>query len=77
MQRGILGQFRGARDTLYGSSLSLSPAQDLLWLCFEVLETTGNTTEDALMGGGFYSLEGFSLQTCNLYKLCMATPALV
>jgi hypothetical protein len=26
MQRGILGQFRGARDALYGSSLSLSPA---------------------------------------------------
>jgi hypothetical protein len=28
MQRGILGQFRGARDLLYGSSLSLSPALD-------------------------------------------------
>ncbi len=28
MQRGILGQFRGARDALYGPPLSLSPAQD-------------------------------------------------
>ncbi len=28
MQRGILGQFRGARDALYSPSLSLSPAQD-------------------------------------------------
>jgi hypothetical protein len=28
MQRGILGQFRGARDMLYGPSLSLTPAQD-------------------------------------------------
>jgi hypothetical protein len=28
MQRGILGQFRGARDLLYGYFLSLSPALD-------------------------------------------------
>jgi hypothetical protein len=28
MQRGILGQFRGARDLLYRSSLSLPPALD-------------------------------------------------
>jgi hypothetical protein len=28
MQREILGQFRGARDVLYGPLLSLSPAQD-------------------------------------------------
>jgi hypothetical protein len=28
MQRGIFGQFRGARDALYGPPLSLSPAQD-------------------------------------------------
>jgi hypothetical protein len=28
MQRGILGQFRGAIDLLYGSPLSLSPALD-------------------------------------------------
>jgi hypothetical protein len=28
MQRGILGQFRGARDALYGPPLSLSPTQD-------------------------------------------------
>ncbi len=28
MQRGILGQFRGAREVLYGPPLSLSPAQD-------------------------------------------------
>jgi hypothetical protein len=28
MQRGILGQFRGARGALYGPSLSLSPVQD-------------------------------------------------
>jgi hypothetical protein len=35
-----------------------------LALC-EVLEATGRLTEDALMGGGFYSLEGFHFQTCN------------
>jgi hypothetical protein len=28
MQRGILGQFRRDRDTLYGPSLFLSPAQN-------------------------------------------------
>ncbi len=28
MQRGILGQFRGARDALYGPSLPFSPALD-------------------------------------------------
>jgi hypothetical protein len=28
MQRGILGQFRGARNELYGPIISLSPAQD-------------------------------------------------
>ncbi len=28
MQRGILGQFRGARDMLYGSPLSPSPVPD-------------------------------------------------
>ncbi len=28
MQRGILGQFRGARDALYGPPIFLSPAQD-------------------------------------------------
>jgi hypothetical protein len=28
MQRGILGQFRGARDMLYGSPLSYSPVPD-------------------------------------------------
>ncbi len=44
---------------LYGPPLSLSPAQDLLWLRFEVLEASGNSTEDALAGGGFYSPEGF------------------
>jgi hypothetical protein len=44
MQRGILGQFRGARDTLYGPSLSLLPAQHCFWHCFEVLKATGNFT---------------------------------
>jgi hypothetical protein len=29
---------------------------------FEVLEATGNFTEDALKGGGFYSPEGFPFQ---------------
>jgi hypothetical protein len=28
MQKGIFGQFRGARDALYGPSISLFPAQD-------------------------------------------------
>jgi hypothetical protein len=28
IQSRILGQFRGARDALYGPSLALSPAQD-------------------------------------------------
>jgi hypothetical protein len=62
MQRGILGQFRGARNTLYGPPLSLSPAQDWVWLWFEVLEAIGNFTEAALNGGGFYSPEGFPFQ---------------
>ncbi len=31
----------GARDAFYCPSLSLSIAEDLLWLCFEVLEATG------------------------------------
>jgi hypothetical protein len=42
MQREILRQFREARDALYGPSISLSPAQDWFWHCFEVLEATGN-----------------------------------
>jgi hypothetical protein len=62
MQRGILGQFGGTRDTLYGSFLSLSLAQDWFWHGFEVLEATGNFTEDTLKGGGLYSPEGFSFQ---------------
>ncbi len=62
MQRGILGQFKGARGALYGPSTSLSPAQDSFWHCFEVLEATGNFTEDALKGEGFYSPEGFRFQ---------------
>ncbi len=30
-----------------------------------------NSTEDAMMGGGYYSLEGFPFQTCNQQKLRM------
>jgi hypothetical protein len=39
---------------------SPSPQHRLILACFEVLEATGNSTEDALAGEGFYSLEGFS-----------------
>jgi hypothetical protein len=53
MQRGILGQFRGARDLLYGLSLSLSPAQDRFWHYFAILETILNFTKAALKKGGF------------------------
>jgi hypothetical protein len=60
MQRGILGQFRGARDTLYGSLSASSLDPDLLWHRCEVLETTENLKEKLLAGGGgFYSPEGF------------------
>jgi hypothetical protein len=65
MQRGILRQFRGARDVLDGPPLSLFPAEDLLCLCFEVLEATGKSTEDTLAGRGFYSPEGFPFS--NMY----------
>jgi hypothetical protein len=65
MQRGILGQFRGARDKLYGHPTQVFPSQDLVWFRFEVLETTGNLTEGVLAGGGFYFPEGFPFQTCN------------
>jgi hypothetical protein len=57
-----LGTVQGARDALYGPHTSLSPAQDSLWHCFEVLEATGNIMEDTLKGGGFYSPEGFPFQ---------------
>ncbi len=59
-QRGILGQFRGAKDALYGPPLSLSLEQDLFQLRFEALENTGNSTEDTPAGGGYYSPEGFA-----------------
>jgi hypothetical protein len=60
MQREILSQFREARDRLYGPPFSLLSAQDWLWLCFEVLEATGHSTEGALRGGGFLFPGGFS-----------------
>ncbi len=59
MQRGIMGQFRGVRDTLYGPSHSLSPAHDLFWLRFEVLEAPGNSADNAPAGGGPFPPEGF------------------
>ncbi len=31
------------------------PAQDCFWRRFEELEATGNSADDALAGGGFYS----------------------
>jgi hypothetical protein len=65
MQRGILGQFRGVRGTLYGPPNFCFPYTRLTLFCFEVLEATGNLTEEALAGGGFYSPEGFPFQTCN------------
>jgi hypothetical protein len=53
-QRSIVGDFRGARDALYGALLSYSLAQDLSWRRLEVLEKAGNGTEDLLArGGGF------------------------
>jgi hypothetical protein len=55
MQKGILGQFRGARDALYGPSLSLSLAQDSFWHSIKVQEAIENFTEDALKRGGFIS----------------------
>jgi hypothetical protein len=60
-----LGRVQEARDALNGPSLSLSPAQDKLEILFEVLKAIGNNTDNVLMGGGFYSPEGFSSQTCN------------
>ncbi len=62
MQREILGQIQGAQDALHGPSISLSPAQDWLWHCFEVLEATENFINDTLKGEGFYSPEGFPFQ---------------
>jgi hypothetical protein len=59
-QREILRQFRGAWDMHYGPPLYISPAQDWLWVCFEVLETTNNSTEEALVGSKFFFPEGFS-----------------
>jgi hypothetical protein len=41
-------------DMLYSFPMIFSSAQDLPWLCFEVLEATGNFREDALVGGGYY-----------------------
>jgi hypothetical protein len=67
MQRGILGQFRGARDALYVSLSASSLDPDGLWHRCEVLKTTENLKEKLLAGGGgFYSPKGFSSpQTCN------------
>jgi hypothetical protein len=62
MQKGIVGQFKGARDALYALSISHSPAQDWFWHCFEVPEATGNFTEDTLKGGDIYYPEGFPFQ---------------
>jgi hypothetical protein len=68
MGSGILGQFNGARDSLYSLNLLFCPAYDWLGLCFEVPETTGNSTDDT-QDGGFYFLEGFPFQTCHQQKL--------
>jgi hypothetical protein len=61
MQRGILGQFRGARDLLYSSLPTSSLHPDFFWHCYEVLETIENLKEKLLTGGeGFLVLGGFS-----------------
>ncbi len=54
----------GQRPALRLSFLPL-PSTGLTLASCEVLEATGSLTEDALMGGGFYSLEGFPFQTFN------------
>jgi hypothetical protein len=58
-QRGILKQFTGANVTLYATLFTLSLARELFWLFSEVLEATGNPAEEAQIGRGFYSPEGF------------------
>ncbi len=47
MQRGILGQFRGARSTLWPLNFSFPYAQLILFY-FELLGATGNLTKEAL-----------------------------
>ncbi len=54
----------GQRHALWLSPL-LFPGTRLTLASCEVLETTGSPTEDALMGGGLYSPQGFPFQTCN------------
>ncbi len=61
MQRGILGQFMGARDTLFGTSISPSLALDKLGVCLD----RRNFREDVLAERGLYAPDGFPSQTCN------------
>jgi hypothetical protein len=60
----------GQRPALQLSPLPLLSTGLTSALC-EVLETTGSLTENALTGGGFYSLESFLFETCNQQKLRM------
>jgi hypothetical protein len=77
MQRGILGQFWGARDVLYGPLIYLSIAQVMFWHFFKVLEATENSTEDALKGGGFIPWRVFLSKHVTSRSSAWAMPALV
>ncbi len=65
MQRGILGQFRGARELLYGPPTEHPLTHNSTSHRFEVLEATGNPMDNALAGGGFYSPESLPRHTCD------------
>jgi hypothetical protein len=60
MRKGILRQFREERESLLGFPTENPPTHDGLGLCFEVLEATVNSTDNAMPGGGNYFLERFS-----------------
>jgi hypothetical protein len=59
---------RDLRTVQGGQALALRPfplplpSTRLILALFEVMEATGNFTEAALKGGGFYSPEGFPFQ---------------
>jgi hypothetical protein len=58
IQRGILGQFRGASDSLYYLCMPTFPACNLFWLCYDVREVTRNILDNTLKGRSVYSSEG-------------------
>ncbi len=64
MQKEILGQFRGAKDVLYGYPFAPSFVPDWCSHSYGALETTGNLIDKLLAWGeGFYSRKGFPCPT--------------